>query len=65
MCIKRWLTVLCACVIVLQRRTPTILAAYWGHTDALKVLIEADADIEAKDIYVGPCWCVVCVGQGG
>ena len=40
-------------------------AATKGHTAALKVLIEAGANIEAKNNWVRNCCCVWCVGQGG
>ena len=62
-CGTGWLTVLvvCVCVIVtLQGDTPAVIAAYEGHTDGLKLLIEAGANIEAKDNFVCACWCVVC-----
>ena len=47
--------------------TALIYAAYNGHTDAVKVLLEAGASIEAKDnvskrISICTCVCVcVCV----
>ena len=47
--------------------TPLIWAAIYGHADIIKLLIDAGADIEAKDdvskrISICTCVCVcVCV----
>ena len=40
------------CVIVLQGETSAICAAFNGHADVLKVLIDAGANIDPKNNYV-------------
>ena len=52
------------CVIVLQGSTLVIWAALNDHTDLIKVLIEAGADIEAKNNRVRSCLYQCNIRQG-